>query len=50
MILGPQSVTRFNNVRSATINGGPAPGFSSGDAIAAMEQVAAKSLPQGYRL
>jgi hydrophobic/amphiphilic exporter-1 (mainly G- bacteria), HAE1 family len=48
VILGPQSVTRFNNVRSATINGGPAPGFSSGDAIAAMEQVAATSLPQGF--
>jgi hydrophobe/amphiphile efflux-1 (HAE1) family protein len=48
VILGPQSVTRFNNVRSATINGGPAPGFSSGDAIAAMEQVAAASLPQGF--
>jgi hydrophobe/amphiphile efflux-1 (HAE1) family protein len=48
LILGPQSVIRFNNVRSATINGGAAPGFSSGDAIAAMEQVAATSLPAGY--
>jgi hydrophobe/amphiphile efflux-1 (HAE1) family protein len=48
LILGPQSVTRFNNVRSATINGSPAPGFSSGDAIAAMERVAAKALPAGY--
>ena len=48
LILGPQSVIRFNNVRSATINGGPAPGFSSGDAIAAMERVAATSLPQGF--
>ena len=48
MKLGPQAIIRFNNVRSATINGGPAPGFSSGDAIAAMEQVAATSLPQGF--
>ena len=48
LVLGPQSITRFNNVRSATINGGPAPGFSSGDAIAAMERVAATSLPQGF--
>ena len=48
LILGPQSVIRFNNVRSATINGGPAPGFSSGDAIATMERVAAASLPQGF--
>ena len=46
--LGPQSIIRFNNVRSATINGGPAPGYSSGDAIAAMEQVAADTLPQGF--
>ena len=46
--LGPQAIIRFNNVRSATINGGPAPGFSSGDAIAAMEKVAASTLPQGF--
>ena len=48
LILGPQSIIRFNNVRSATINGGPAAEFSSGDAIAAMERVAAKALPQGF--
>jgi hydrophobic/amphiphilic exporter-1 (mainly G- bacteria), HAE1 family len=48
LVLGPQSIIRFNNVRSATINGGPAPGFSSGDAIAAMERVAAAGLPQGF--
>ncbi len=48
LILGPQSVIRFNNVRSATINGSPAPGFSSGDAIAAMEEVSAATLPAGY--
>ena len=48
LILGPQSVTRFNNVRSATINGGPAPGHSSGEAIAAMEQVATAALPAGF--
>jgi multidrug efflux pump subunit AcrB len=48
LILGPQSVIRFNNLRSATINGSPAPGFSSGDAIAAMEGVSAATLPAGY--
>jgi hydrophobe/amphiphile efflux-1 (HAE1) family protein len=48
IILGPQSVIRFNNVRSATLNGGPAPGFSSGEAIGAMERVAASSLPAGF--
>jgi multidrug efflux pump subunit AcrB len=48
LILGPQSLIRFNNLRSATINGGPAPGYSSGEAIAAMEQTSAAALPQGY--
>ncbi len=48
LILGPQSVVRYNNFRSVTLMGGPAPGHSSGDAIAAMEQVAASTLPRGY--
>ncbi len=48
LILAPQSITRFNNVRSATINGSPAPGFSSGQAITAMERVAATALPKGF--
>jgi len=45
---GPQSIIRYNNVRSLTINGEPAPGRSSGDGLAAMERVAAATLPQGY--
>jgi multidrug efflux pump subunit AcrB len=48
LMLGPQSLIRFNNLRSATINGGPAPGYSSGEAIAAMERTSAAALPQGY--
>jgi hydrophobe/amphiphile efflux-1 (HAE1) family protein len=48
LILGPQQIVRYNNYSSATINGGPAPGHSSGEAIAAMEAVAAKTLPPGY--
>jgi hydrophobe/amphiphile efflux-1 (HAE1) family protein len=48
VILGPQSITRFNNVLSATINGNPAPGRSSGDAITAMQDVAKATLPGGY--
>ncbi|TCR86002.1 multidrug efflux RND transporter permease subunit [Rhizobium sp. BK376] len=48
LILGPQLIVRYNNYASATINGGPAPGRSSGEAIAAMEQVSAKTLPPGY--
>jgi len=45
---GPQSVIRYNNVRSLTINGEPAPGRSSGDGLAAMERVANATLPPGY--
>ncbi len=48
LILGPQSIIRYNNYRSVTINGGPAPGFSSGDALAAMERVSAATLPRGF--
>ena len=48
LILGPQSIIRYNNFRSVTINGGPAPGFSSGDALAAMEKVSAATLPRGF--
>jgi len=45
---GPQSIIRYNNVRSLTINGEPAPGRSSGDGLAAMERVANATLPPGY--
>ncbi len=45
---GPQSVSRYNLFRSARINGSAAPGYSSGDAIAAMERVAAETLPAGF--
>ncbi|MBV9654476.1 MAG: multidrug efflux RND transporter permease subunit [Acetobacteraceae bacterium] len=46
--LGPQTISRYNNYRSITINGGPKPGVSSGDALAAMAQVSDKTLPAGY--
>ncbi len=48
LILGPQSITRYNNTRSVTVNGTPAPGVSSGTALAAMERVSTKVLPAGY--
>jgi len=48
LVLGPQSIIRYNNFRSVTLNGGPAPGYSSGDAIAAMEKISATTLPRGY--
>jgi len=48
LILGPQLIVRYNNYASATINGGPAPGRSSGEAIAAMQETSARTLPAGY--
>jgi HAE1 family hydrophobic/amphiphilic exporter-1 len=45
---GPQIVPRYNLFRSADISGGPAPGYSSGQAIAAMEQTAEDTLPSGF--
>ena len=48
LITAPASIIRYNNLRSVTINGGPAPGYSSGQAIAAMEALAKANLPPGY--
>jgi multidrug efflux pump len=45
---GPNLLTRFNGFPAAKISGGQAPGFSSGQAIAAMESLAAELLPEGY--
>ncbi|HBG96353.1 MAG TPA: hydrophobe/amphiphile efflux-1 family RND transporter, partial [Chromatiaceae bacterium] len=45
---GPQVLSRYNLFRSADISGGPAPGYSSGQAIAAMEQAAEDNLPAGF--
>jgi multidrug efflux pump len=44
---GPDSVMRYNGYPSADINGGPAPGFSSGQAQAAAERIAREVLPKG---
>jgi multidrug efflux pump subunit AcrB len=46
--VGPMSLQRYNNVRALTISGDPAPGKSSGAAIAAMEQVMADAMPPGF--
>jgi HAE1 family hydrophobic/amphiphilic exporter-1/multidrug efflux pump len=45
---GPDLIQRYNQYRTAEINGQPAPGFTSGQALAAMEAVAKDSLPQGF--
>ncbi len=48
MDIGPSSIVRYNNLRSVTVQGAPAPGHASGEAIAAMEEVSAATLPPGY--
>ena len=48
VVVGPPALIRYNNLRAVTIQGGPAPGVSSGQALQAFEQIAAKTLPQGY--
>ncbi|MEI5678346.1 MULTISPECIES: efflux RND transporter permease subunit [unclassified Mesorhizobium] len=44
---GPERAIRYNGFLSADINGGPAPGYSSGEAQAAAERIAAETLPKG---
>jgi len=44
---GPELITRYNLYPAAAIFGSAAPGFSSGEALAAMEQLAARVLPRG---
>ncbi len=48
MTTGPDVIQRYNMFRTAEVTGRNSPGFSSGDAIQAMEEVAAKELPQGF--
>ncbi len=48
LVTAPSSIVRYNNLRSVVLNGAPAPGFSSGQAIAAMETLARTTLPNGY--
>ena len=48
LVTAPSSIVRYNNLRSVVLNGAPAPGFSSGQAIAAMENLARTTLPNGY--
>ena len=49
-VTGPEVIERFNVFPSAKVLGSAAPGFSSGEALAAMEQVADETLPEGYEL
>ncbi len=45
---GPNEITRYNLYNSSAIRGEPAKGFTSGDAIDAVKEVAAQTLPRGY--
>ncbi|MFM0484796.1 efflux RND transporter permease subunit [Paraburkholderia strydomiana] len=47
---GPEMVVRYNGYLAADINGGPAPGFSSGEAQTAAEKIAARVLPRGMKM
>ena len=44
----PDTIYRYDRRRTAKITGGPSTGHSTGEAVAAMEDVAAKTLPEGY--
>jgi multidrug efflux pump subunit AcrB len=48
MVTGPDILQRYNMFRTSEINGAPAAGVSTGQALEAMEGLAAKELPQGY--
>lgn len=47
-VFGPQAIDRFNLFTSVKVTGAPNEGFSSGDAIKAVEEVASQKLPIGY--
>ena len=47
-MIGPQNLTHYNMYRSIQINGAAAPGYSSGDAMTAMQEIAKKVLPSSY--
>jgi multidrug efflux pump subunit AcrB len=47
-VSGPEVIFRYNRFRAVTILGSPAAGYSSGEAVKVMEDIAAKNLPAGY--
>ena len=49
-VSGPEFIERFNVFKAAKIMGGAAPGYSSGDALRVVEEVAKEALPPGYQL
>ncbi len=47
-VYGPDIISRFNLFTSISVSGTPNPGYSNGDAIKAIQEVAAQTLPMGY--
>ena len=47
-VYGPDNISRFNMFTSIKVNGNPKPGYSSGQAIQAIQEVANETLPSGY--
>lgn len=47
-VYGPQAISRFNLFTSISVTGNPNAGYSSGDALKAVQEVAAQTLPSGY--
>ncbi|MDB5021975.1 MAG: hydrophobe/amphiphile efflux family transporter [Pedobacter sp.] len=47
-VYGPEFINRFNMFTAISISGAPNPGYSTGDALKVVQEVAAKSLPVGY--
>jgi HAE1 family hydrophobic/amphiphilic exporter-1 len=47
-VYGPEQLTRYNMYTSALLNGSPAEGYSSGEAIKAIEETAEQYLPKGF--
>jgi multidrug efflux pump subunit AcrB len=46
--VGPMMLQRYNNTRTARVSGNPAVGASSGEALAAMEEISSENLPSGF--
>ncbi|PRD41633.1 hydrophobe/amphiphile efflux-1 family RND transporter [Phyllobacterium phragmitis] len=49
-VVGPDQLERFNAFAAAKVTGNPAPGYTSGDAIRVMQEVAKEALPSGYQI
>jgi len=49
-VIGPDQLERFNAFNAAKVTGNPAPGYTSGQAIAVMQEVARDAMPEGFQI